>query len=95
MGTHDSQETTQGLTQYKDRAGLANYVDGFQPPKMTPTGLEPSTNSAIRPPVLEEGGAKSSALGALDPDLQEIVDAWPDLSEAERRIILTIVQNAE
>ena len=46
----------------------------------------------------EGGGAKSGAFGAWEvdfpPDLGVVVNAWPGLSEADRKMVLTIVRKA-
>jgi len=65
-------------------------------------GLEPIEKSSENPGVPSQGGAKSGALGARealqdgpqDPDLQAVVDAWPDLPEALKTGILAMVRAA-
>jgi hypothetical protein len=43
----------------------------------------------------QEGGAKSGALETQNPELSEVVRAWPKLSAAVRCGILAMVRTAE
>ncbi|MCZ6736103.1 MAG: hypothetical protein O7C65_09965 [Planctomycetota bacterium] len=48
--------------------------------------------------VIDLGGAESGAVGdksgLADPDLQHLIDAWPDLPEAIRAGIVAMVNAA-
>jgi len=64
------------------------------------TGLEPGdiTNgehSNLRDPA-NQSAAESGAVGAqnsdIEADLQRVVDAWPQLTDADRRRILDIIR---
>ena len=67
------------------------------------TGLEPddvSTESTNNLPNqasrnLAQSGAVGALSGAVGPDLQQIIDAWPRLSETDKTALLAIVQSAK
>jgi hypothetical protein len=56
-------------------------------------GRELSTNSAGKSLVSDSGSAKSGApKPEIDAELARVNAAWPELSEADRRAILAIIQ---
>jgi hypothetical protein len=63
-----------------------------------PRGLEPSANIHGKVSISDLGGAKSGAvysnLEPIDPDLQRLINAWPDLPEAIRVGVLAMVRSA-
>ena len=67
---------------------------------MTPTGLEPGHVTTLSDndlqytpdPRAPKSGASGARNGDFDPNLQAVIDAWPDLSEAARERILAIVE---
>jgi hypothetical protein len=63
--------------------------------QIRPAGLERISAKAYFTKDLRKsdyGGAAKS--DAVDPTLQELIDAWPDLQEEVRRAILVIVRAA-
>ena len=64
--------------------------------ELAEAGLERTANSSGKTPNSEKGGAKSGAVDARqavhDPDLAELLHAWPDLTPAARAGILKIVR---
>ncbi len=38
-----------------------------------------------------ESGAVGAHLGGIDADLRAIIEAWPTLTETDRRAVLTII----
>ena len=64
------------------------------------TGLEPKTISSCNNKQLGEslktGDAESGVVGPssvpLDPDLAQVVQLWPSLSESIRKAIVTLVK---
>jgi hypothetical protein len=61
-------------------------------------GFEHPQKSTRKSGVFQAGGAESGALGAQnavsDPDLQTIIDAWPNLPEDSKAAILAMVKAA-
>ncbi len=59
-------------------------------------GLEQPPKSSGKTAVSTIGGAKSDVIGAaggaIDPDLQAILDAWPRLPESVRAEVLAMVR---
>jgi hypothetical protein len=66
---------------------------------MTPTGLEHPPQNTGNTPISETGGAKSGALSTIsapiDPDLQRLIDSWPDLPPTVKRMILASLETTE
>jgi hypothetical protein len=68
--------------------------------KLGPLGLEPKIISSCNHKQLEKvsktGVAESGAVGPssipLAPDLAQVIDAWPNLSESIRKAIVTLVR---
>ncbi len=60
------------------------------------TGLEPPPKSSGFPGYLPEGGAESGAIGAqngpIDPELAEVVRAWPTLPPVVKGGIMAMVR---
>ena len=60
----------------------------FAHAEMESKGIEPSSLTAFKTAISETGGGKSGApADANDPDLAEVVKAWPELSEDTRTAI--------
>lgn len=61
---------------------------------MGSTGLEPVAESPTRGDGRRAGGAESGAAGILAafPELVELVQVWPQLSESERRGLVARVR---
>jgi hypothetical protein len=61
-------------------------------------GHEHPAKSSGNQGVTLQGGAKSGALSgdsaSIDPDLAEVIRAWPTLPEATRRQVVTLVIKA-
>jgi len=66
--------------------------------KVPPRGVEQAANSTGKVIFLEVGGAECGALGApsapADPDLAELIQCWPDLSDAARAGVLAMARAA-
>jgi hypothetical protein len=58
---------------------------------MPPRGLEHTTGNTEKTPERQHGGAKCDA---FPPDLQSVIDAWPNLSEQARRDVLALIDAA-
>jgi len=69
------------------------------PPQVETIGLEPPLKTTGKTGVSAKGGAKSGAVGApsvpIDPDLQAVIEAWPQLPASVKTDILARVQAAE
>ena len=67
-------------------------------PTVAEAGLEPTSFSSGKTPVSGTGGAESGAVGAenapIDPDLANIIDAWPTLPEGVKAGITAMVEGA-
>ena len=64
--------------------------------QMAGTGFEQPPETTGKTAVVEESGAKSGAQETLvDPDLEDVIQRWPNLPEAVRTGILTIVRSVE
>ena len=67
---------------------------------MGPGGFEPTPKTPRKTHISAQGGALSGARGGAphlpddigDDDLQELIDAWPTLSEADRDSIMAIMR---
>jgi len=63
---------------------------GLEPKHVTTCGDKDSQNPS------PEGGAESGAVspisGPIDPDLQRVIDAWPNLPEAAKAGIIAMVK---
>ena len=63
--------------------------------KVEEAGIELGANSPGKTTNQVAGGAESGAVGAysgeVDADLRAIIEAWPTLTEADRRAVLAIV----
>jgi hypothetical protein len=60
-----------------------------------PTGVEPQDVSIRLTRTLRQSSQERAAKSdALDPNLQELIGAWPDLSQAVRGAILVMVRAA-
>jgi len=78
----------------------AAHCENSEPHLVTPTGLEPKHVTTCGGKDLQnpspEGGAESGAVspisGPIDPDLQRVIDAWPNLPEAVKAGILAMVK---
>ena len=74
---------------------LAKGVQNFSGEDRTRTPAENAGKTAI----LVQSGAKSGALsaevGSIDPDLEAIVECWPNLSNAVKASILAMVTAAK
>jgi len=61
-------------------------------------GLEPPPKTSGKPGVSQTGGAESGAVDArepsADPEIAEVVAAWPTLAVAVRANILAAVRGA-
>ena len=58
-------------------------------------GFEPSDASLHAPNTLRQSPRlRAAKSGALDPTLQELIDAWPHLPEAVREAVLVVVRAA-
>ena len=55
---------------------------------------ETSEKSVVASPGAAESGAVGAQSDELDADLRAVIEAWPTLSEADRRAVLTIVGEA-
>ncbi|MBM4225847.1 MAG: hypothetical protein FJ167_13985, partial [Gammaproteobacteria bacterium] len=66
--------------------------------KIPPRGFEPSANLSQNLNNSQQGGAKCGALDSesrpIDPELAELVAAWPTLPEPIRAGILAMVRAA-
>ncbi len=64
---------------------------------MTPTGLEQTAKTPGKTAIAEESVAESGAFdrsfALSDPDLKALIDAWPGLSDDDKRAILEIVNS--
>ncbi len=64
-----------------------------------PRGTEHPHDSPKKTPVSEAGGAQSGAPAAQstvqDPDLQQLIDAWPTLPPVVRAGIVAMVKAAK
>ena len=69
---------------------------------MAPVGLEPdrvtteNTNHLANQTRqdLARSGAVGAQSGAIDPDLQQVINTWSKLTDADKNTILAIVTNA-
>ena len=58
---------------------------------MGDTGPQHPQNTTEKPNISQQGGAY---LGAFDPQLTQIIEAWPRLGESLRDAVLCIVSNS-
>ena len=67
--------------------------------RVPPEGLEQSADSLRRVQVSETAGAKSGAVdrenAPIDPELAQVIEAWPTLPPAIREAILAMLRAAE
>jgi len=63
-----------------------------------PGGLELPPQNTEKSAISENGGAESGAFSvessSLEPNLQQIIDAWPTLPEAFRGAIMAMIAAA-
>jgi hypothetical protein len=63
--------------------------------ELTPTGSEPYAITTITDNGLQQttfsSAAQCGADGTIPEDLRQIIDAWPNVPEAIRRAILTLI----
>ena len=83
---NEAETETQETPKTPEKQGLSDS---------TPRGVERTPKPSGKTALSEIGGATVGAVIAppapIDPDLQRIIGAWPTLSEATRRRILTMV----
>jgi len=79
--------------------GDASACDHLRDGQVPPAGIEQSADSPRRVRVSETGGAKSGAVdrknGPIDPELAQVIEAWPTLPPAIREAILARLRAAE
>ena len=67
--------------------------------RIPPRGVEQAAKTAGKKPVCESGGAESGAESAentsISPDLQKLIDAWPNLPKAVKAGIVAMVNAAK
>jgi len=67
--------------------------------RVPPEGLEQSEETPRRVQVSETAGAKSGAVdrenAPIDPELAQVIEAWPTLPPAIREAILAMLRAAE
>jgi len=62
--------------------------------EMGDTGLEQTALTPPKTTISKERSAKKRALAdGIDPDLVEVVKAWPDLPEDNRTAIKALIEN--
>jgi hypothetical protein len=69
---------------------------------MGPGGFEPTPKTPRKTHISAQGGALSGARGGArllpedtgDPDLQQLIDAWPTLPEAVKAGIMAMIRSA-
>ena len=87
--------STQAPVLHGDAANCEKVPEG-QAPRV---GLEQSADSPRRVAKIETGAAKSAAVGddlpPLDPELAQVIKAWPTLPPAIREAILAMLRAAE
>jgi integrase len=89
----DSSENDDG------EAGYASPCNSLQPSAHLSSGGAGNRTTSVSPlktALLEEGGAKSGALPTTDPELQALLELWPELAPDTRRAIVALaVQGAK
>ena len=87
--------STQAPVLHGDAANCQKVPEG-QAPRV---GLEQSENSPRRVQVSETAGAKSGAVdrenATNDPELAQVIEAWPTLPPAIREAVLDMLRAAE
>ena len=61
------------------------------------TGLEQPSKTPRKTAIPDQGGAESGALdahsGQIDADLRAIIEAWPNLPESTREVIVAMIKS--
>ena len=75
---------------------IAGKCESLRKPGLETKGIEQSVLKGSKTPITEKGGAKSDAVESKnDPDLQQIIDRWPELSGHIKAAIKALVRTAE
>ena len=90
LPAHEKTPVLQG-----DASGCDHLRDGQVPP----AGIEQSEETPRRVAKPKTGAAKSAAVGddlpPIDPDLGQVIEAWPTLPPAIREAILAMLRAAQ